>query len=297
MKKTTLKLALISMKHRLGDIAFNLERHHLWIKRAARTGASFVGFPEFSLTGWTYDRTQALPLDATPLQQIETWAREYELFIGTCLTERSGKRLFNTTVIYGPRGRVGSMRKINLIAKEAVHYTHGNAFGVFDVAGCRMGIATCADATRYEVLHILSLKGAAVIFAPHANTLGTYGGTPSGWLRWRMERWPLFARDCGVVIAGVNNAGLFEKSLDDEQETAYCGGGAVIDWEGNVVDRVRLRRKKECMFVSTIDLAALGEARKNSVIGSVPLGRDLRQGHLIGLQNVSPAGTAFRFGQ
>lgn len=210
MKKAqTMRIALISMKHRLGDVAFNLKRHHMWIERAQKAGTSFVGFPEFSLTGWTYERAQALSLTSSPLQQIAMWAREYNLFIATCFTERSGKHLFNTTVIYGPEGRVGTMRKINLISKEAEHYAHGKAFGVFDVAGCRMGIATCADATRYEMIHVLSLKGAEVIFAPHANTLGAYGGSPSGWLRWRRERWPLFARDCGVVIAGVNNAGLF----------------------------------------------------------------------------------------
>ena len=30
---------------------------------------------------------------------------------------------------------------------------------------------------------------AEVIFAPHANSLGKYGGNPAGWVRWRLERW------------------------------------------------------------------------------------------------------------
>ncbi len=262
MKKTTsLRIALVSMKHKLGDVAFNLERHRMWLERCLETGAQFIGFPEFSLTGWVYEPTQALSLDAGPLEEIASWAKRYGVFVGTCLVERCGGELFNTAVIYGPGGRVGAMRKINLIRKEAEHYASGRAFDLFEVAGCRMGIATCADATRYEMIHVLSLRGAEVIFAPHANTLGAYGNSPGGWLRWRLERWPLFARDSRVVIAGVNNAGRFEEGVRGEEVTNYCGGGAVMDWEGRVVAKAAVRSKRECMIVADLDLSGLREAR------------------------------------
>ena len=261
-KPGKLKIALVSMKHRLGDPAFNLDRHHTWIERCLETDADFIGFPEFSLTGWTYERSEALTLQSAPLRQIADWARRYKVFIATCLTEKAGKRLHNTSVIYGPKGRVGLMRKINLVGQETRNYTPGRAFGVFDVAGCRMGITTCADASWHEMFRVLSLRGAEVIFAPHANTLPHYGGTPSAWLRWRKERWPLFARECGVVIAGVNNAGLCEKLVVDPEETVYCGGGGVFDWEGQVISQARVRIKKECLIVADLDLAALREGRR-----------------------------------
>ena len=254
------------MKHKLDDVAFNLARHRMWLDRALETGARFIGFPEFSLTGWIYDRAQALSLDAEPLKQIEAWAKHHRMFIGTCFVERYGDDLYNAAAIYGPGGRVGVMRKINLVRKEAEYYQPGRAFEVFHVAGCRMGITTCADATRYEMIHVLSLRGAEVIFAPHANTLGPYGNSPAGWLRWRMERWPLFARDSRVVIAGINNAGCFERPTWDEQITAYCGGGAVVDWEGKVVAKARVHSKKECMIVADLDLAGLREARRKNAL-------------------------------
>ena len=270
-KKRMLRMALVSMKHRLGDITFNLDRHRMWLERCLQAGARFIGFPEFSLTGWTFDPSQALPLESEPLAQIASWAKRHRVFIGTCFTEQSGPLLHNTSAIYGPAGRAGAMRKINLVRSEAEHYTPGRAFEVFDVAGCRMGIATCADATRYEMIHVLSLRGAEVIFAPHANTLGHYGNSPAGWLRWRMERWPLFARDCGVAIAGINNAGRFEKPLSGEQDVPYCGGGAVLDWEGRVVAKAPVRSKKECMVIADLDLASLRKARRAN-----PLHREFR---------------------
>ena len=260
-----LRVCAVSMKHLSGDVAFNLERHAFWLERALKQGARFIGFPEFSLTGWVNEREKALTLTSPPVREIENWARRHRVFIAACLVEKRGVRLHNTCLIAGPRGRVGVMRKINLVRAESAHYTPGREFPVFDVAGCRMGVTTCADATRYEMMSILSLRGAEVIFAPHANTLGVYGNHAAGWLKWRLERWPLFARDAGVYIVGCNNAGLFERKTPGEEPTKYCGGGAVFNFEGEVVVKAPVgKTKKECMIVADLDLDALREARKKS---------------------------------
>jgi predicted amidohydrolase len=246
-------------------VAFNLERHAFWLERALKERARFIGFPEFSLTGWVNERAQALALDARPLSVIEGWARKHRVFIATCLVEKRGRKLHNTAVLVGPRGRLGAMRKINLIRAESAHYAPGRAFPVFAVAGCQMGVATCADATRYEMIHILSLRGAEVIFAPHANSLGAYGNHAAGWLKWRRERWPLFARDACVYIVGCNNAGRFETRQPGEEPTKYCGGGAILDFKGEVVAKAPVgKTKKECMIVADLDLDALRAARRQS---------------------------------
>jgi predicted amidohydrolase len=160
------------------------------------------------------------------------------------------------------------MRKVNLISRESEHYAPGRRFPVFEVAGCKMGVTTCADATRYEMMSLLSLRGAEVIFAPHANSLGAYGGHAAGWLRWRKERWPLFAKDCSVYVLGCNNAGLHEKGGPDEERTKYCGGAAVFDFQGKLVARAPSGRTcRECLITAELDLAALREARnKNNLL-------------------------------
>ena len=59
--KKRMTVALVSMKHRLGDPDFNLERHRYWVERAMERKPDFIGFPEFSLTGWVEDAGQTLP--------------------------------------------------------------------------------------------------------------------------------------------------------------------------------------------------------------------------------------------
>jgi predicted amidohydrolase len=260
------RIALVSMKHVAGDVAANLARHRYWLDRALVHNPDFVGFPEFSLTGWIYDRCQALSLRSAAVRDVEALARRHNICLATSLVERRGGRLHNTCVVAGPAGRIGVMRKVNLVSSEAAHYAPGREFPVFDLGPCRLGVATCADATRYEMIHLLSLRGAEVIFAPHANSLGAYGNCRSGWCRWRMERWPLFASDCRVAIAGMSCAGLSSPAVAGEEATKYCGGGMIMDWHGKPLAALRGTGKREGLIVAEVDLDALRKARADNTL-------------------------------
>lgn len=267
--KNKFKVALVSLKNIEADIDFNLARHRMWFERCLEEKPDFIGFPEFSLTGWVKDPSDAVPLKADIVMEIHRWAAKEKVFVAFGVVERRAEKRFNTCVVAGPEGRVGVMRKINLVGSESDDYTSGTEFPVLDVGGCRMGVAICADATYFEMFRLLSRRGAEVIFAPHANSLGNYGNSPAGWAKWRLERWPLFARETCVCVAGINNAGRFETPVPGEEATKYCGGGLVMDWTGAVLAKVSLRTKKETMLVGEIDLKGLRKARKAHFDGSV----------------------------
>ena len=256
------RVALVSMKHLPGDIDFNVAHHKYWLVKALGRQPQFIGFPEFSLTGWVYEPSQMLTLQSRVLKEVGSWARKHRVHIATCFVEKRGGRTYNATAVFGPRGRIGIMRKVNLVSSEGKVYTPGQRFPIFNVGGCRMGVATCADATRYEMIHLLSLRGAEVIFAPHANSLGSYGNCRDGWTQWRMERWPMFAQDSCVYIAGMSCAGLFARRSKGEEELKYCAGGMVMDWSGKIVTRLKGKNKREGLIVADIDLASLRKARK-----------------------------------
>jgi predicted amidohydrolase len=246
------------MKHVPGDFAANLERHAYWLERTAELEPDFVGFPEFSLTGWIYDG--GLRWNASELRKLAELAKRYNVHIGTGFVEKSGSALFNSCAIIAPGGLLGRMRKVNLIGKEAAHYRPGREFPVFDLGKFRIGVATCADSTRYEMFHLLSLRGAEIIFAPHANTLKPYGGHPNGWKRWRLERWPLFVRDTTVAVAGINNAGLFHDQKKSERNN-YCGGGMILDENGEIISTLSGTSPKETIAYGEVDLESLRQAR------------------------------------
>lgn len=257
MKKKT-RIALVSMCSETGNVQANLARHEYWIKKVRNNKPDFIGFPEFSLTGWIYNG--ALSLKSKWIKAFEQLAVKHGIFLGAGFVEKRGAKMHNTCIIAGPKGRVGVMRKVNLTPPEATKYTPGREFPVFELDGFTVGVATCADATCYEMIHLLSLRGADVIFAPHANTLGKYGGTPRGWIKWRKERWPLFANDASVYIAGINNARFYEDGSGNEQK-AYCGGGMVMDFTGKIVSSINLKTPKEAVIVQELDLANMRKTR------------------------------------
>jgi len=257
----SLHAALVSMKHLTGDVEANLDRHFYWLEKAVGAGARFIGFPELSLTGWVEAPRQAIALSHPALEALGRWAKTNRVYVATCLVERRGRRRHNTTAFFGPGGRMGVSRKINLVRSELRHYTPGREFAVLDVAGCRMAVATCADATYYEMFHIPSLLGAEVIFAPHANTLDGYGNNAIGWRRWRMERWPRFCTDACVDVLGINSAGLFSPSRPGDAPAKFCGGGMAMDYRGEVLARAPVRTKRESMYTVELDLTALRQAR------------------------------------
>jgi predicted amidohydrolase len=268
----TFRMALVSMKHQYfnpkdpskdwrGDLPFNLQRHRYWLHKAMRHQPDFVGFPEFSLTGWVSRDDSVLTLDSPQLRQVEAWAKEFNVIIGTCFVEKNAGHLYNTAVLMGPQGRIGIMRKVNLILAEAKYFMPGTEFPVFDLGKCKMSIAICADASQHEIHHLLSMRGAEVIFAPHANSLVDMGNSPAGWLRWRKKEWPPIAKNACVYIAGMSCAGLFEKPVPNEEITKFCGGAAVVDFNGNLIASIRLKKKRETMLVADLDIDALRKAR------------------------------------
>ncbi len=71
-----LRVAAVSMKNMAGDVEFNLDRHRMWIERALEHDVRFIGFPEFSLTGWVNERRQCLTLKSAPVREFEALARK-----------------------------------------------------------------------------------------------------------------------------------------------------------------------------------------------------------------------------
>jgi predicted amidohydrolase len=261
----SLRVAMASFKSDASPVEKTLARMQTIVKRAADQGAAFIGFPEAALNGYFFPCPNPFSLKGPELAEVSRWSRELGVVIAVGLIEKRGDRQSNTVAVVGPNGLVGAMRKWHMMHGEAPYLMPGRRFPIVEVAGCRMGILICADASYYEDFRLLSLAGAEVIFAPHANSLASYGQNAAGWKRWRLENWPLYAREQVVAIAGVNTAG--ELAKNDSSPSKFCGGALVLDHTGKVLARDRARGRRESLVFADIPLAPLREAReKNHVL-------------------------------
>jgi len=83
---------------------------------------------------------------------------------------RAGRsKPYITQLVALPDGSVQKYRKTHLGRSEIPHFIPGNELPVFNTARARFAVQICWDLHFPEVSTILSLKGAEIIFAPHAS--------------------------------------------------------------------------------------------------------------------------------
>jgi len=170
---TGFRVACVQADLTIGDVQRN--RAHLsdWIGRAVDGGARLVILPEAANAGYMFhDRTEArchaepIPDGETVTQWIELAAR-YGIWIVGGLTESEGDHVFNSSVLLGPEGYIGTFRKAHLWNEEKGTYDHDNrGFPVFETALGRIGLAICYDAWFPESFRSLALGGADLVAVP-----------------------------------------------------------------------------------------------------------------------------------
>lgn len=250
MDKT--RIALVQMQAQTGMIERNLEKINHFTGLAAEQKADIICFPELCVQG--YHRELSLPL-AEPIPgkssaTISRLAREKKIIILAGLAERSeNDRPYITHLLAFPDGKICSYRKTHLGKSEIPLFSPGSLLPVFSSERAVIGVQICWDLHFPEISAILSLKGAEIIFAPHASP-AIVGDRRDIWLKYLAAR----AYDNTVFVAACNLVG------DDGAGQSFCGGALVIDPKGNVV--AEDFNGRESMLIADLDPTMINTIRR-----------------------------------
>src|ERR1700692_5160377 len=117
-------VACIQMQPAFGNVAANVAHSLELIDRRACRGADLVVLPELANTGYMFaSREEAFGL-AEPVPggpSVAAWAERaarHGMHIVAGITERSGSDLYNSAVVVGPEGYIGTFRKVHLWNEE-----------------------------------------------------------------------------------------------------------------------------------------------------------------------------------
>jgi len=173
------------------DPATNLGRVAQAVASAASQGADLAVFPEATLARFGSDlRAVAQPLDGEFGTGLAQLARDsgVALVVGVFEPAPDG-RVYNTAVTYSGSGElVAAYRKIHLFDSLGEHESALVAPGsepvVADLAGIRIGLATCYDIRFPELARALVARGAELIVVPTAWAAGLF----------KEEHWVTLAR-------------------------------------------------------------------------------------------------------
>lgn len=164
------KFGLISAKS-TADIQHNIETIARYAQEAHALGCTALCFPECFLTGYSRElaSSQAISMDSDPCVQISELAFQWNIDLLVGFMERDEDSLYINHSIFYSNGTVRSYRKTHLGNRESQVFESGDSLRVYPLTcGIKIGFQLCVETHFPEITQTLVLRGASVIFAPHA---------------------------------------------------------------------------------------------------------------------------------
>ncbi|MBO8137556.1 MAG: nitrilase [Desulfotomaculum sp.] len=248
MKKT--RIALVQLNSIFAQVEKNLQKISQFVKQAYKQGADIICFPELAVQGYSRSDSDfcSEPIPGPSSSYISSLSKQYNITIlaGTAEKNKSGKP-YITHLVSTPGG-IDKYRKTHLGSSEKPYFSEGNQLPVFKTEKAVFGVQICWDLHFPEVTTIMSLKGAEIIFAPHASPR-IAGSRKDMWLKYLTAR----AYDNTVYLAACNLIGSNGKG------SCFSGGIMVVDPKGNVI--AEDFNGQESMLVVDLDAEMINKIR------------------------------------
>lgn len=129
--------------------------------------------PELALSGYQFisqEEVQELAEEipsGSVFRQLEEAVRSQSFHVVVGLAERAGRQLYNSAVLIGPQGYIGTYRKTHLFFEETLWFDPGNSgFQVWNIGIAKVGLLVCFDWFYPEAARVLALQGADILCHP-----------------------------------------------------------------------------------------------------------------------------------
>jgi predicted amidohydrolase len=224
-----IRIATVIFHSIFGKVRRNLDAMVHWITKSKNEGAAIVCFPELNITGYSHleeikQTAQCVPGPIT--RKLSNLSKSQGIAILAGMVEKDDKECtYASHLVIKPDGFVGVYRKLHIAPPEQGIFTPGNAVPLFDADGIKFGIQLCYDSHFPELATHMAVKGADVIFIPHASPRGTPREKYSSWMRHLAAR----AFDNSLFIVACNQIG------DNEKGLCFPGISTIIGPSGNVI--------------------------------------------------------------
>jgi N-carbamoylputrescine amidase len=253
-------IALEQLRSEVGNASANLERIVGLARGAFTQGAGIAVFPELALSGYTTDetvlRSVAAPVDGPAIAQVADVAGEYDGLVVLGFAERDGAEIFNSVVIVGGSGPILHYRKLHLFDAEQRVFSAGDlGLPIVDTDFGRLAACVCYDLRFVEVLRLLSLRGADLVFAPAAWVGGFDAVVPAQGLTRQAEAVVAQANLDQVAVVAVSQVGSLDGGGGE-----LLGGSLAVDAYGAIVGEP-LSRTDEGSALRTLDIVGGRDAR------------------------------------
>jgi len=236
-----MRVGFLQFAPKFGAVTRNL--NHI-AQRLEGVEADIVVLPELGNSGYLFvnreevaSLAETIPGPTTDLLCEVAEKNDVHLVLG--MPERDGKHYYNSAVLVGPHGLIGSYRKVHLFYEEKLYFQPGNkGFPVFEVNGVKVGLLVCFDHLFPEAARTLALQGVQLISHPSNLVLPTKAQLST---RVRAMENRLFWVLC-------NRFGTEDRG---DKRLTYTGESQIVDPDGQVL--VSGSKADEALRVVEID--------------------------------------------
>ncbi|MGA0561486.1 nitrilase-related carbon-nitrogen hydrolase [Ancylobacter sp. VNQ12] len=222
---TSLKVATVQFEPTMFEKERNIARLVGMVTEAAQDGARLIVTPEMGTTGYCwFDRAEVAPfvepIPGPTTDRFAAVARTHDCYIvvGMPEVDPDTNLYFNSAVLIGPQGVVGTHRKTHPYIAEPKWSAPGDlGHQVFDTPIGRIALLVCMDIHFVETARLVGLGGADIIC--HI----------SNWLAERTPApyWITRAVENSCYLIEANRWGL-------ERTVQFSGGSCVIGPDGAI---------------------------------------------------------------
>ena len=171
--ESRVRIACLQMEPRVGEKDGNLARSLEMIGEAADAGANLVVLPELCSSGYVFNTRAEAGILAEEIPDgpsCRAWAdaaARHKMHIVAGIAEREARALYNSAVVVGPQGVIGTYRKNHLWAAENLFFEPGNlGVPVFHTDIGRIAVVVCYDIWFPEVFRLAAMQGADILCVP-----------------------------------------------------------------------------------------------------------------------------------
>lgn len=251
--KTDCRVGLVQMESIVGDTQRNFERITHLAEAAHQQGISILCFPECALDGYSPQFASEIgdTFESTRISHLNECSQDLgiTLLVGMVEQRKGQSRPCIAHVILSPQKEPDIYRKTHLGRSELEYFTAGDRFPIFSAHGTTFAVGICWDWHFPEMAAIYSLKGAEVLFAPHASPK-VAGDRNEIWLRYLGAR----AYDNSVYLGACNLIGSNGKAKE------FSGGALLIGPKGDLVEQSCLR--EEGILAATLSAEKINHIRR-----------------------------------
>ena len=260
-----LLVAAVCMHSEPAEVEKNLERMESFVREASDKKANVVLFPELSVSGYVLKNPEKIcDLSGARriVERIVRMAHDAKVMIMAGMVEilQEG-RPYITHAVAGPDGLLGLYRKTHLSPPEKERYREGDDLDVFHEGDLTFGLELCYESHFPEISTVLCLKGAEILFMPHASPRGEPDEKMKSWLRHLPSR----AFDNGVFVVACNQVGKTKEGF------FFPGVILALDPQGRVL--ASYSGNEETMVFVELKAKVLQETRAHRMKYFIPYRR------------------------